>query len=84
MTGLFETKIIKSGSVPVFLVSFKTHDHSYRWFYITSSHEKVKIFNEIKTGTFDIRDYGKIIAWGHGKAPSDTVKLQIKSKYGCC
>lgn len=45
------------------------------------SQEKIKALTKVKDGTFDVKDFGKIIASGFGHEPSEATKKMLKDEY---
>jgi hypothetical protein len=45
------------------------------------SNEKIKALKEVIDGSFDLKDYGKVIASGFGHTPSESVKKMLKDEY---
>lgn len=77
----FVDKFIKSGSVPIHFVCGKDTKGRDCYYFVMCSYEKIKMLQDINEGIFDVNDYGKIIASGFGKTPSEEVKNTLKKEY---
>lgn len=77
----FVSKIVRSGSVPIYLVTFKDPDQRDCWFYLTSTPEKMKLLAALYEGSFNIHDYGNVLACGFGLKPTDEERQHLKDIY---
>ena len=77
----FVGQLVKSGSIPIHLVRCKDPEDRDCYYFVMCSHERIKMLHNVTTGMFDIHDYGKIIASGVGREPSDAVKQTLRDDY---
>jgi len=77
----FANKLVKSGKKPIHYVRCKDLQDRECYYFIIATHEKMRMFLELKDGEFDLHDYGEIIASGFGTYPSDSVKAFLLEKY---
>lgn len=78
----FMSKLVSKGSVPVYFIACKDSDGRDCYYYLTSTPERMRMYEKARKGKFDLKDYGNIIASGYGKKPSAIVKNMLKEKYG--
>ena len=78
----FVAKLVKAGSVPIFLVTFVDTNGKDVHFYVKSTQAKIDAFLKVITGTFELNDYGEVLVGGFGKTPSEETKRTMKEKYG--
>lgn len=78
----FVAKLVKAGSVPIFLVTFLDVNGKDVHFYVKSTQAKMDAFMKVTTGTFDLNDYGEILVGGFGKTPTEETKRIMREKYG--
>lgn len=78
----FVAKLVKTGAVPIFLVTFVDVNGEDVHFYVKSTPMKMDAFSKISTGNLDLSDYGEVLVGGFGKTPSLQTKLLMKEKYG--
>lgn len=79
----FVDRLVKSGSIPIHLIRAKDKSGAEAWYYILSSHEKVRmVANSEADGSFlNLSDYGQIVASGFGREPTAEAKQMLKDKY---
>ena len=78
----FVAKLVKTGSVPIFLVTFLDTSDREVHFYVKSTQAKIDALLKRTGGTFDLNDYGEILVGGFGKTPTEETKRVMKEKYG--
>ena len=78
----FVSKLVSKGSVPIYFVTCKDAGGKQAYAYLISTPEKMRMYENIRAGEFDLNDYGKIIVSGFGKTPSAEVKKMLQEKYG--
>lgn len=78
----FVSKLITKGSVPLYYIVCQDLEGRDCYYYVTSTPEKMRMYEKARSGEFDLNDYGTIIASGYGKEPSADVKAMLKEKYG--
>ena len=77
----FVDKYIKSGAIPIHFVRCKDASGRDCYHFLMCSQEKIKALKAVIKGSFDLKDYGKIIASGFGRDPSETIKKMLKDEY---
>ncbi len=77
----FADKLVKSGSIPIHLVRCKDDKGRDCYFFIMCAGHKISALKAAKSGEFDLKDYGKIIASGFGAEPSQEIKDMLKKEY---
>lgn len=79
----FVDRLVKTGSIPIHLIRAKDKSGLDAWYYILSSHEKVRILanGEDDGSFFNLGDYGQVVASGFGREPTLEVKKMLKDKY---
>jgi hypothetical protein len=80
-TVSFADKLEKSGSIPIHFVRCKDTSGKDCFFFLMCPTQKIALLKAIKDGVFDIRNYGKVVASGFGRTPSEAVKKQLKNDY---
>ena len=78
----FTSKIIKSGSAPIFFITCKNMADWDCYYFVLSTPEKMKRLKSLTEPTFNLNDYGKIIKSGYGKIPSAEVQKKLHDEYG--
>ncbi len=79
----FVAKLVKVGSVPIFLVTFVDINGKDVHFYVKSTQAKIDAFlKAASTSKFNLADYGEILVGGFGKTPSEETKRIMREKYG--
>ncbi len=79
----FMDHLIRSRSDLCFQVMGKDTTNRTAWYFILVDKEKKDQFLNHKPGdSYDLADYGKIIASGYGDEVPDDVKEMLKEKYG--
>jgi hypothetical protein len=78
----FVSRLVSKGSVPLYFIVCQDMDGRDCYYYLASTPEKILMYEKVSNGTFDLNDYGIIIASGYGSVPDDDVKLILKEKYG--
>lgn len=79
----FVAKLVKAGSVPIFLVTFIDANRKDVHFYVKSTQSKIDAFlKDTSIREVDLADYGEVLASGFGKTPSEETKRIMKEKYG--
>jgi hypothetical protein len=79
----FMDHLIRSRSDLCYQVMGKDTTGRIAWYFILIDKEKKEQFLEHKQGdSYDLADYGKIIASGYGDTVPDDVKAMLKEKYG--
>ena len=79
--GSFVDKHIKSGAIPIHLVRCKDISGRECFHFLMCSNEKIKGLKAVTAASFDLKDYGKIIASGFGHTPSESIKKMLKDEY---
>lgn len=77
----FTSKLVTSGANAVYFVTYKDKDNEDIHCFLRSSAAKIASFLQEQTGTFDIREYGEILACGFGKKPSGLTRFIMQTKY---
>jgi hypothetical protein len=77
----FVDKYIKSGAIPIHLVRCKDTSGRECFHFLMCSNEKIKALKQVIDGTFDLKEYGKVIASGFGHTPSESIKKMLKDEY---
>ena len=72
---------MKSGSIPVHLVRCKDMSGRDCYHFLMCSTEKVKALKAVIHSSFDLNDYGKVIASGFGHTPSEEIKQMLEEEY---
>ena len=79
----FMDHLIRSRSDMCFQVMGKDTTGRTAWYFVLIDKEKKEQFLAHKPGdSYDLADYGKIIASGYGEEVPDDVKEMLKEKYG--
>jgi hypothetical protein len=79
----FMDHLIRSRSDLCYQVMGKDTTGRVAWYFILVDKEKKEQFLAHKQGdSYDLADYGKIIASGYGEVVPDDVKEMLKEKYG--
>ncbi len=79
----FMDHLIRSRSDLCYQVMGKDSTGETAWYFILVDKEKKEQFLAHKQGdSYDLADYGKIIASGYGNEVPDDVKEMLKEKYG--
>ena len=79
----FMDHLIRSRSDLCFQVMGKDTTGRTAWYFVLIDKEKKDQFLAHKPGdSYDLADYGKIIASGYGEEVPDDVKEMLKEKYG--
>lgn len=79
----FMDHLIRSRSDLCFQVMGRDSTDRTAWYFILVDKEKKEQFLAHKPGdSYDLADYGKIIASGYGDEVPDDVKEMLKEKYG--
>ena len=74
----FVSKLVRSGKLPLYFVRFKDLQQQDCWFYVVSNEDKMQQFLAVRSGTFNLLDYGQIVASGFGTEPSPEEKQRLK------
>jgi len=77
----FVGKYIKSGAIPIHLIRCKDTSGRECYHFLMCSQEKIKALKAVIAGSFDLKDYGKVIASGFGNTPSESTKKMLKDEY---
>lgn len=77
----FVTKITKSSSDPVHMVTCEYPDGRDCYYVVVCSKRKIKMLEDIEEGIFNVNDYGLILASGFGKTPTADVVSRLKIEY---
>lgn len=78
----FANKLVGSGNAPIHFVTCKDLEDRDCYYFISATHEKMKMLKKLDGSEFDLNDYGKIIACGYGLIPSEQVKSKLRKEYG--
>lgn len=79
----FMDHLIRSRSDLCYQVMGKDTTNRTAWYFVLVDKEKKEQFLNHKPGdSYDLADYGKIIASGYGDEVPDDVKEMLKEKYG--
>jgi len=78
---LFVDKFIKSGSVPIHLITCKDGKGRDCHYFLMCSHQKLQMLLSEKEGILKLEDYGQVIASGFGHKPQAETKKMLKEKY---
>ena len=78
----FVAKLVKTGGVPIFLVTFVDVNDKDVHFYVKSTQARIDALLKRTGGTFDLNDYGEVLVGGFGKTPSEETKRVMKEKFG--
>jgi hypothetical protein len=78
----FASKIIKSGSSPIYFITCKNMADWDCYYFVLSTPEKIKRLKNYSEPNFDLNDFGKILESGYGKTPSEKVLKKMKDEYG--
>lgn len=78
----FVAKLVKTGSVPIFLVTFLDISDREVHFFVKSTQSKIDALLKRTGGTFDLNDYGEVLVGGFGKTPTEETKRVMKEQYG--
>lgn len=76
----FVAKLMKSGTVPIYLVTFADVNGNDVHFYVKSTQIKMDAFLK-ESNQKDLSDYGEILVSGFGKQPTAETKRLMKEKY---
>lgn len=80
-------KVVKKGSIPIHLVRGKNAAGQDVWHFILCSYEKARMIGDnhgaesVGSGTFELKDFGEVIASGFGAEPDAATKAMLKEKY---
>lgn len=77
----FVTQLEKSGNAPIHFVTCKDDIGRDCFYFVMASYEKIKMLANIKDGLFDVNNYGKIVASGLGRNPSQKMMEELKDKF---
>ncbi len=77
----FANKVVGSGT-SIHFVTCKDLEDRDTYYFISATHEKMKMLQKLDGGKFDLNDYGKILAAGYGLTPSEQVKKKLMDEYG--
>lgn len=78
----FVDRLVKSGSIPIHLIRAKDKSGEQAWYYILSSHEKIRVLaGGGDIGIVNLELYGQIVASGFGSEPTAEAKRMLKEKY---
>lgn len=73
---------MKKSSQKIYL-SKGLYEGNYTWHYVVVDALKQPLFKKaVKSGAFDVADYGEVIVSGWGKEPPESVVEMIQKKYG--
>ncbi|MDX1975715.1 MAG: hypothetical protein SFT92_08610 [Rickettsiales bacterium] len=78
----FVHKLVAKGDIPLYFITCKDSQGRHCYYYLTSTPEKMRRYESVRAGSFDVNDFGEIIVSGYGKTPSQNVKRILKEKYG--
>lgn len=81
MTESFVSRLISTGSMPIYFITCRDEKGRDSYAYIISTPEKIRLYEAARHGIFNLHDYGKIIASGFGKAPDAETKSILKEQY---
>ena len=77
----FKDKLIKSGSLPIHFVRCKDTEGQDCYFFLMCAHHKMQALKALPANSFDLKEYGKILASGYGKKPTQAIKDHMKRDY---
>jgi len=78
----FVNKVIKSSSDNIFFITCKDIAGVESFYFVLSTHEKIKRLELLTEPSFNISDYGKIIISGYGKTPPEEIQKKMRDEYG--
>lgn len=77
----FVSKLMNQGAVPIFLVTFKDLHNRDCHFFVRSSKQKMQALEALSEGTFNIHDYGEVLACDWGKDVSEKTRRKMLDEY---
>jgi hypothetical protein len=81
-SGSWKDKVIRDNASGCYHVMGKDTTGKTAWYFISVSKNKISKFLRHKQGdSYDLKDYGEVIASGYGDEVPDDVKSMLKEKY---
>lgn len=76
------TALASKGALPLYFITCQDMNGRDCYYYLISTAQKMRAYEQAREGAFDLNDYGDIIARGYGTEPDAATRAMLKERYG--